>query len=149
MGTVGNATNLVSCIFTEELWCCLVSILLIFFLYFQTKMSELEEHRITTWRGAHPRDVMPHDTMTSLNLAVVADEFVCDSRPLVSIDPDSSLFEAIRLLVEHRVHRLPVIDIETGNVLYILTHKRILRFLYLYVRCPPLHPLPPTRGRKN
>ena len=113
------------------------------FFYFQTKMSELEEHRITTWRGAHPRDVIPHNAMTSLNLVVdVADEFVCDSRPLVSIDPDSSLFEAIRLLVEHRVHRLPVIDVETGNVLYILTHKRILRFLYLYVRYPP-HPLPP------
>ena len=29
--------------------------------------------------------------------------------------------------------RLPVIDPETGNVLYILTHKRLLKFLYLYV----------------
>ncbi len=29
--------------------------------------------------------------------------------------------------------RLPVIDPDTGNVLYILTHKRILRFLFLYV----------------
>ena len=62
-----------------------------------------------------------------------AEELKGDTRPLVSIDPDSSLFEAIRLLVHHRVHRLPVIDEETGNVLYILTHKRILRFLYLYV----------------
>ena len=31
------------------------------------------------------------------------------------------------------IHRLPVIDPETGNVLYILTHKRLLKFLYLYV----------------
>ena len=31
------------------------------------------------------------------------------------------------------VSRLPVIDLSTGNVLYILTHKRILRFLFLYV----------------
>ena len=30
--------------------------------------------------------------------------------------------------------RLPVLDQRNGNVLYILTHKRILRFLFLYVR---------------
>lgn len=53
--------------------------------------------------------------------------------PLVSIGPDSSLFEAIRMLITNRIHRLPVIDPDTGNVLYILTHKRILRFLFLYV----------------
>lgn len=54
--------------------------------------------------------------------------------PLVSINPDSSLFDAIKILIHNRIHRLPVIDPLTGNVLYILTHKRILRFLFLYVR---------------
>jgi len=53
--------------------------------------------------------------------------------PLVSISPDASLFDAIRTLIHNRIHRLPVIDPDTGNVLYILTHKRILRFLFLYV----------------
>lgn len=53
--------------------------------------------------------------------------------PLVSIGPDASLYDAIRMLITNRIHRLPVIDILTGNVLYILTHKRILRFLFLYV----------------
>lgn len=53
--------------------------------------------------------------------------------PLVSIGPDASLYEAIRTLIQNRIHRLPVIDLDTGNVLYILTHKRILRFLFLYV----------------
>lgn len=53
--------------------------------------------------------------------------------PLVSIGPDASLYEAIRTLIQNRIHRLPVIDPDTGNVLYILTHKRILRFLFLYV----------------
>lgn len=53
--------------------------------------------------------------------------------PLVSISPDSSLFDAIKMLITNRIHRLPVIDPDTGNVLYILTHKRILRFLFLYV----------------
>ena len=54
-------------------------------------------------------------------------------RPFVCIDPDASLFEAIRTLIHNHVHRLPVVDKYTGNAIYILTHKRILRFLYLYV----------------
>lgn len=53
--------------------------------------------------------------------------------PLVSITPDASLYDAIKMLINNRIHRLPVIDPLTGNVLYILTHKRILRFLFLYV----------------
>lgn len=36
------------------------------------------------------------------------------------------------------MHRLPVVDPETGNVLYILTHKRILKFLFLYYKDLPL-----------
>lgn len=36
------------------------------------------------------------------------------------------------------MHRLPVVDAETGNVLYILTHKRILKFLFLYYHDLPL-----------
>ena len=55
------------------------------------------------------------------------------ARPMVSIGPDESLFNAIKMLLQNKVHRLPVIEPETGNVLYILTHKRILKFLFLYV----------------
>ncbi|KAK0156881.1 hypothetical protein PV328_012168, partial [Microctonus aethiopoides] len=57
-----------------------------------------------------------------------------DIQPLVSIAPDSSLYDAIKTLIQNRIHRLPVIDPDTGNVLYILTHKRILRFLFLYIQ---------------
>ncbi|CAK1588346.1 unnamed protein product [Parnassius mnemosyne] len=74
-------------------------------------MEELEEHRLETWRQVLKGSVVP----------------------LVSIGPDSSLYDAIRMLIINRIHRLPVIDPETGNVLYILTHKRILRFLFLYI----------------
>lgn len=81
----------------------------------QVHMDELEDHQIATWR-----EVL-HDY----------------SKPLVYIDPDSNLFEAIRTLCQNKVHRLPVIDRITGNALYVLTHKRILRFLYLY-----MHDLP-------
>jgi 5'-AMP-activated protein kinase regulatory gamma subunit len=74
-------------------------------------MDELEEHKLDTWRHV-----------------------LKDQRPLIYINPDASLYDAIRTLIHNRIHRLPVIDPETGNVLYILTHKRILRFLFLYVR---------------
>lgn len=73
-------------------------------------MEELEEHKLDTWQ-----------------------QVLKDQRPLISIAPDASLYDAIRTLIHNRIHRLPVIDSDTGNVLYILTHKRILRFLFLYV----------------
>jgi len=57
------------------------------------------------------------------------------TRPLIQITPEVSLFEAIQMLYKYRVHRLPVIDTSTGNALFIMTHKRILRFLFLYVSC--------------
>jgi len=44
-----------------------------------------------------------------------------------------SLFEAVRVLLENHVHRLPIIDPITNNVIFILTHKRILKFFYFYV----------------
>ncbi|XP_058062462.1 uncharacterized protein LOC131212565 [Anopheles bellator] len=74
-------------------------------------MDQLEEHKLDTWRKVLQEDV----------------------KKLVSIGPDASLYDAIKMLVHNRIHRLPVIDPATGNVLYILTHKRILRFLFLYI----------------
>ena len=44
-----------------------------------------------------------------------------------------SLFTAISTLIERRVHRIPIIDPVTHNFLFLITHKRILKFLYLYV----------------
>uniref|UniRef100_A0A8C0YL37 Protein kinase, AMP-activated, gamma 3b non-catalytic subunit n=2 Tax=Cyprinus carpio TaxID=7962 RepID=A0A8C0YL37_CYPCA len=77
------------------------------------QIYELEEHKIETWREVY--------LQYSLN-------------SLISITPDSSLFEAIYSLLKNKIHRLPVIDPESGNVLHILTHKRILKFLHIFVR---------------
>ena len=44
-----------------------------------------------------------------------------------------SIFEAVYSLIKNKIHRLPVIDPISGNALYILTHKRILKFLQLFV----------------
>lgn len=76
-----------------------------------SSMDELEEHKLETWRSVLLEEV----------------------KKLVSIGPDASLYDAIKTLIHNRIHRLPVIDPQTGNVLYILTHKRILRFLFLYI----------------
>jgi 5'-AMP-activated protein kinase regulatory gamma subunit len=75
------------------------------------KIEELEEHRIETWRE-------------------VLREY---EKPLLCIKPTDSLFEAVRILIENHVHRLPIIDPISNNVIFILTHKRILRFFYLYI----------------
>ena len=55
-------------------------------------------------------------------------------RPFVYLRPEDTLFDAIQVLTKNRVHRLPIIDPVNGNVVCIVTHKRILRYLYLFVR---------------
>ncbi|XP_037036685.1 uncharacterized protein LOC119074565 isoform X2 [Bradysia coprophila] len=88
-----------------------IKILQMYYTSPNSSMDQLEEHKLDTWRNVLKAQVMP----------------------LVSISPDASLFDAIKTLIHNRIHRLPVIDPLTGNVLYILTHKRILRFLFLYI----------------
>uniref|UniRef100_A0A8C1KAI2 Protein kinase, AMP-activated, gamma 3b non-catalytic subunit n=1 Tax=Cyprinus carpio TaxID=7962 RepID=A0A8C1KAI2_CYPCA len=83
------------------------------------QIYELEEHKIETWREVY--------LQYSLN-------------SLISITPDSSLFEAIYFLLKNKIHRLPIIDPESGNVLHILTHKRILKFLHIFGSMIPKPP---------
>uniref|UniRef100_A0A671Z209 Protein kinase, AMP-activated, gamma 3b non-catalytic subunit n=1 Tax=Sparus aurata TaxID=8175 RepID=A0A671Z209_SPAAU len=75
------------------------------------QIYELEEHKIETWREIY--------LQYSINR-------------LISITPDCSLFDAIYSLLKNKIHRLPVIDPVSGNVLHILTHKRILKFLHIF-----------------
>ncbi|XP_071959861.1 5'-AMP-activated protein kinase subunit gamma-1-like isoform X10 [Antedon mediterranea] len=86
-----------------------ISILQYYYTTPYEKMDKLEEHKIATWR----------------------DVLKVKQRPLVFTHPDASLFEAVRMLIQEKIHRLPVLDKTTGNVIYILTHKRILKFLSL------------------
>lgn len=44
-----------------------------------------------------------------------------------------SLFEAVYTLIKNRIHRLPVLDPVSGDVLHIITHKRLLKFLHIFV----------------
>ncbi|XP_068196836.1 5'-AMP-activated protein kinase subunit gamma-2-like isoform X3 [Antennarius striatus] len=76
------------------------------------QIYELEEHKLETWREVYLPTAF---------------------KPLVNISPDASLFDAVYTLIKNKIHRLPVIDPVTGNALYILTHKRILKFLQLFM----------------
>ncbi|XP_037703031.1 5'-AMP-activated protein kinase subunit gamma-1 isoform X3 [Choloepus didactylus] len=86
--------------------------LVVFDTSLQVQIYELEEHKIETWREVYLQDSF---------------------KPLVCISPNASLFDAVSSLIRNKIHRLPVIDPESGNTLYILTHKRILKFLKLFI----------------
>ncbi|KAL3045630.1 hypothetical protein OYC64_013815 [Pagothenia borchgrevinki] len=85
------------------------------------QMYELERHKIETWRG---------DSFQNVHLQ-------CFNHFLIHIPPEASLFDAIYSLLKNKIHRLPVIDPVSGNVLHILTHKRILKFLHIFGKTVP------------
>ncbi|XP_061571422.1 5'-AMP-activated protein kinase subunit gamma-1 isoform X3 [Cololabis saira] len=85
------------------------------------QMYGLESHKIETWRG---------DSLRNVYLKY-------PNQLLISISPEASLFDAIYSLLKYKIHRLPVIDPESGNVLHILTHKRILKFLHIFGKKVP------------
>ncbi|XP_071320396.1 5'-AMP-activated protein kinase subunit gamma-1 isoform X4 [Trachinotus anak] len=85
------------------------------------QMYELESHKIETWRG---------DSLQNVYLQY-------SNHFLISISPEASLFDAIYSLLKYKIHRLPVIDPASGNVLHILTHKRILKFLHIFGKKVP------------
>ncbi|XP_069323079.1 5'-AMP-activated protein kinase subunit gamma-3 [Eulemur rufifrons] len=75
------------------------------------QIHEIEEHKIETWREIYLQGCF---------------------KPLVSISPNDNLFEAVYTLIKNRIHRLPVLDPVSGDVLHILTHKRLLKFLHIF-----------------
>ncbi|XP_054826829.1 5'-AMP-activated protein kinase subunit gamma-3 [Eublepharis macularius] len=75
------------------------------------QIYEIEEHKIETWREVYLQGSF---------------------KPLVCISPNDSLFDAVYSLIKNKIHRLPVIEPISGNVLHILTHKRILKFLHIF-----------------
>ncbi|XP_063144987.1 5'-AMP-activated protein kinase subunit gamma-3 [Candoia aspera] len=82
--------------------------------YYQSplvQIYEIEEHKIETWREVYLQGSF---------------------KPLVHISPNHSLFDAVYSLIKNKIHRLPVIEPVSGNVLHILTHKRILKFLHIF-----------------
>lgn len=116
-----------------------IKILKMYYTSPNNSMDQLEEHKLVTWRSESLTLIFLNFTIHSIQPSLLSDA-LNDYVNLVSISPDASLYDAIKTLIHSRIHRLPVIDPSTGNVLYILTHKRILRFLFLYVSAFALSP---------
>ena len=97
-----------------------------------SKIEELEEHRIETWK-----DVLQQYEKPLLHIKPTQRYKKSSYFLFRKIDHKEififSLFDATRILLENHIHRLPVIDSVTNNVLFILTHKRILKYLDLCV----------------
>lgn len=91
-----------------------IRILLHFFEQSKAKMlSELGRHTIRDWRDI---------------LSKISGNTYQKQPRLISCSPEDSLFHAGRLLVQNRIHRLPVIDAD--NVLHIMTHHELLSYVY-------------------
>ncbi|CAD6193045.1 unnamed protein product [Caenorhabditis auriculariae] len=58
-------------------------------------------------------------------------------KPFVCIKLNESLFRAVELLSENRIHRLPVMDDVTNDCAYILTHRRILHYIWKHCALLP------------
>ncbi|PIC16333.1 hypothetical protein B9Z55_022974 [Caenorhabditis nigoni] len=58
-------------------------------------------------------------------------------KPFINIGLKESIFRAVELLTKHRIHRLPVMDENTGDCAYILTHRRILHYLWKHCALLP------------
>jgi 5'-AMP-activated protein kinase, regulatory gamma subunit len=111
-----------------------IKILKMYYTSPNSSMDQLEEHKLVTWRSKFETFSAKLNFFLNFQLFfLLPADALNDYVNLVSISPDASLYDAIKTLIHSRIHRLPVIDPLTGNVLYILTHKRILRFLFLYV----------------
>ncbi|KAM8934034.1 5'-AMP-activated protein kinase subunit gamma-3 [Pelodytes ibericus] len=80
------------------------------------QIYELEEHKIETWRDIYLQSSFKH---------------------LIHIAPSDSLFQAVYSLIKNKIHRLPVMEPMSGNILHILTHKRLLKFLHLFGQALP------------
>ena len=51
-------------------------------------------------------------------------------REFLHLTLQSRLIDACRILLENKIHRLPVVDSKTGTIFSILNQKPILRFIY-------------------
>lgn len=100
-------------------------------------MHELEEHRIESWREKlHSRELVSIGPEARLDFLAFFVYYIIYLSVYVDLAMQFdfySLYEGLKILVQNKIHRLPVIEPKSRNPLYILTHKRLLKFLYLFV----------------
>ncbi|KAL7669039.1 hypothetical protein ACOME3_009710 [Neoechinorhynchus agilis] len=55
------------------------------------------------------------------------------NHPFITATPNTNLLDAVCILSKYHLHRLPIIDPQSGNYLHQVTYKRILKFLFLSI----------------
>jgi 5'-AMP-activated protein kinase regulatory gamma subunit len=107
-------------------------------------MEELEKHQIKTWRGTVKvcrRYLFIHHCCCCLLLLffLIVDILASNARKsgdpsaapkerLISCSPEDSIYYTGKLLLQYRIHRVPVID--NGSILHIITHHELLSFVF-------------------
>jgi len=86
------------------------------------------------------------DYIVNVNVLSYIEVLRVTERPAVCADTNDSLLSAIRRLREHHVHRVLVIDSDTGNAVHVLTQRSILEFIASRV-CSPLSRIGKGKGR--
>ncbi|CAD5124665.1 DgyrCDS12927 [Dimorphilus gyrociliatus] len=84
-------------------------------------------------RALHKFYTTPELKFEQFDGMTVRDAYFEVKRPFIRIDAEASLMDAVKTLIDNRIHRLPVVDASTGDALFVLTLKRILRYLFLHL----------------
>lgn len=98
-------------------------------------MTELAEHSIASWRGTqiHFENFWVEYSSFQLDFENVAlPRSISNAKHqngLISVTPEDSLYDSCKILREHRLHRIPIVDPVQNSVLSILTHSGILQYL--------------------
>ena len=49
------------------------------------------------------------------------------------MSPDTSLYQAINMMIAGKTNKIPIMDPDNGNILYVLNQKPLLKFLLNFV----------------
>jgi len=94
--------------------------------------TELEAHREDI--GALLQTKKDLHSMKSLEIIDISSR-----NPYCPVDENAPLQAAIDLIVKWAVHRLPVVDPETGNLVTVLTQSHVVSFLQKHIAQFPFH----------
>ena len=98
----------------------------------QNKVQDVQ----TFMRSVYPQALQIHENITILHLLnYVTINSIKSGDNFLHAPPEITLFDALRLLRSHSVHRLPIID-DGGSVLCSMTYRSLCKFLVGKFRLP-------------
>ena len=69
------------------------------------EMEELEEHKLSTWRGEIFFQFQEDLRVEKRNEQLINADVLNDVKDLIYIHPDASLYDAIKTLIHNKIHR--------------------------------------------